>query len=250
MQARIALCCLTLSVLPLDAAASAPLSPSAPAIVMQAAQTAASESAGVIVHERHITVSAVAGPAHFSQSSDALMLMADGSYKQIHYLRMVENGRPVSTKDLTKLESKNNADLAQGDGVFKQPYDRHFLNDYQFAIVPCICNANEIDVRFTSALHDDQHGAGDMRIDESTGHVLGLTYVPYVLPDRANSGTVTETFGQALPGLWTIIRIDRTYGGRVFIVSGHGTVSEVLDHFHHFTDAETGEAFYRTAMTE
>lgn len=239
-----------MSVLPLRAVANAALTPDVPAIVAQAAQTAALENAGVTVHERHITLVAEAGPAHFSQSNDAIMLMADGEYTHIHFLRIVENGHTLSQKDVAKREQENNQMLERGQGVFKQPFDRRYLGDYQYTTSPCGCDIDAIDVHFSSLLQDDQHGSGTMRIDPATGHVLALTYTPNVLPDHANSATITETFGQALPGLWTIVRIDRTYSGRVFIVSGHGTVSEVLDHFHHFTDAEMGEAFYRTASTE
>jgi hypothetical protein len=250
MRARLALCLLTMSVVPLQAAANAVLLPSVPAIVAQAAQTAALENAGVTVHERHITIVAQAGPAHFSQENDAIMLMTDGEYAHIHFLRIEENGHTLSAADVAKREAQNNAALERGEGVFKQPFDRRYLGDYQYTTAPCGCEANDIDVHFSSLLRDDQHGAGTMRIDPATGHVLELTYTPNVLPDHANSGTVTETFGQALAGLWTIVRVDRVYSGRMLFVAGHGTVTETLDHFHHFTNAGTGEDYYRTAMTQ
>ncbi|MGB6985022.1 MAG: hypothetical protein WBD74_03495 [Candidatus Aquilonibacter sp.] len=240
---------LTTCALSAPACASA-LTSSIPAVVQQAARTAALENSGVTVHERHIVISAEAGPARFTQSSDAIMLMIDGEYTHIHYLQIEEKGHALAPNDVAKRETANNEDLERGVGVFKQPFDRSYIADYQYSIVPCICDAGEIDVYFTSLMRDDQHGVGTMRVDEATGHVMELTYTPYVLPDRANSATITETFGQALPGLWTIVRIDRVYGGRVLFVSGHGTVTEVLDHFHHFTNAGTGEEYYRTAMLQ
>lgn len=249
MCARIVLCLLTICALTLPARASAPLS-SIPAVVQQAAQTAAFENAGVTVHERHITISAEAGPAHFSQSNDAIMLMTDGVYTHIHYLHIEEKGHALAASDVAKRETANNRELEQGAGFFKQPFDRRYTADYQYTTAPCVCNSGEVDVHFASLMRDDQHGIGTMRIDEATGHVMELTYTPYVLPDRANSATISETFGQALPALWTIVRIDRVYSGRVLFVSGHGTVTEVLDNFHHFTNAGTGEAYYRTAMLQ
>jgi hypothetical protein len=221
-----------------------------PPIVARAAQTAALESFGVIVLERHITLSAAAGPAHFSQSNDAIMLMNDATYEHIHYLRIEENGHVLSASETAKREAANNHDLEAGKDVFKQPFDRRYLTDYQYTIVPCACASGEIAVHFTSPIADALHGTGDMHIDEVSGHVLDLVYTPNVLPEHANAGLVSETFGQALPGLWTIVRIDRTYSGRVLFVGGHGTVTEMLDHFHHFTDAEVGEAYYRTAMMQ
>lgn len=249
MRVRILICLLTICALGLPARASAPTS-SVPAVVQQAAQTAALENSGVTVHERHITLSAEAGPARFTQSNDAIMLMIDGEYTHIHYLHIEEKGRALGPNDVAKRESANNQDLERGVGVFKQPFDRRYVADYQYTTVPCACDAGEIDVHFTSLMHDDQHGAGTMRIDESSGHVMELTYTPNVLPDHANSATISETFGQALPGLWTIVRIDRVYDGRLLFVSGHGAVTEVLDHFHHFTNAGTGEEYYRTAMLQ
>lgn len=249
MRIRILLCLLTICVLALPARASAPAS-SIPAVVQQAAQTAALENSGVTVHERHITVSAEAGLAHFSQSNEAIMLMTDGAYTHIHYLDIEEKGHALGANDVAKRETANNRDLERGAGFFKQPFDQRYTADYQYTTAPCACDAGVIDVHFASLIHDDQHGAGTMRIDEATGHVMELTYTQYVLPDHANTGTVSETFGQALPGLWTIVRIDRVYSGRVLFVSGHGTVTEVLDHFRHFTNAETGEAYYRAAMLQ
>ena len=203
------------------------------------------------VHERHITLSAEAGLAHFSQSNDAIMLMNDGVYTHIHYLDIEEKGHELDANDVGKRESANNRDLEHGVGFFKQPFDQRYLADYQYATVPSASsNSGEIEVHFASLIHDDQHGAGTMRIDEATGHVMELTYTPNAFPDHANSGTVSETFAQVLPGLWAIVRIDRVYGGRVLFVSGHGEVTEVLDHFHHFTNAGTGEAYYRTAMLQ
>jgi hypothetical protein len=250
MRARTALCLLVTSALPLNAGANALLSPNVPAIVAQAAQTAALENAGVTVHERHIALVAQAGPAHFTQQNDAIMLMTDGEYAHIHFLRIEENGHTLSANDVAKREAESNATLERGEGVFKQPFDHRFLGDYQYTTAPCACDSNDIDVHFSSLLRDDQHGAGTMRIDPATGHVLELTYTPNVLPEHANSGTVTETFGQALAGLWTIVRIDRVYAGRVLFVGGHGTVTETLDHFHHFTDAGTGEDYYHMAMLQ
>ena len=249
MRLRILLCLLTICALGVPARASAPMS-SVPAIVRQAAQTAALENSGVTVHERHITLSAEAGPAHFTQSNDAIMLMADGEYTHIHYLDIEEKGHVLEANDVAKRETANNRDLERGVGFFKQPFDQRYTADYQYTTAPCACNAFQIDVHFTSPIRDDQHGTGTMRIDQATGHVMELTYTPNVLPDHANSGTVTETFGQALPGLWTIMRIDREYSGRMLFVSGRGVVTEVLDHFHHFTNAETGEAYYRMAMLQ
>ena len=222
--------------------------PGIPAVVALAAQNDALSTAGVIVHERHMSVSAVAGPAHFSESNDALLLLSDGAFRHIHFVHMMENGKALAPDQISKRESENNGEFERGTGFFKQPYDRRYLTDYAYTVLPsCDCPSGQVAVRFTSALHDDQHGAGEMHIDAASGRVIDLTYAPFVFPDHANAGTVSETFGEPLPGLWTIVRIDKSYTGRVLFVSGHGTASETLDNFHRFSDADAGFAFVRTA---
>lgn len=219
--------------------------PGIPPIVTQAAQAAALSSSGVIVHERHISVTAVAGPAHFSATNDALLLISDGTYRHIHFLRMAENGKSLSADQVAKREDQNNSQFDKGEGFFKQPFDRRYITDYTYTTVAT--TGPGVTVAFASAMHDEQHGAGQMQVDPLTGRVLSLSYTPYVFPDHASNGNVTETFGEALPGFWTIVRIDRTYSGRVLFVSGHGVATETLDHFHRFTDADAGLAFVRSA---
>jgi hypothetical protein len=219
-----------------------------PSVVAQAATVNAADNAGTIVHERHMDVAAVAGPAHFSQSNDAMLLMIDGQYRHIHYSKIVENGKTLSTPDVTKRESDDNAQLEKGEGFFKQPFDKRYLSDYQYAVVPCSsCAANEVAVQFASALRDAQHGNGTMHIDGTSGRVIDVVYTPFVLPEHASAGTTTETLGEALPGLWTIVRIERSYSGRVLFVGGHGTAVETLDHFHRFSDQSAGVAFFRSS---
>ncbi len=244
MRTRVLLCVLSFSVATFGAAAVSAQS-GIPPIVTQAAQFAAASTSGVIVHERHISVVAVAGPAHFSATNDAMLLLSDGAYRHIHFLRMAENGKTLSAEQVAKREDQNNTQFEKGEGFFKQPFDRRYLTDYDYTTVSS--SGSQVTVGFNSGLHDEQHGAGQMQIDPSTGRVLSVSYQPYVLPDHASAGNVTETFGEALPGFWTIVRIDRTYSGRMLFVSGHGTASETLDHFHRFTDADAGFAFFRTA---
>jgi hypothetical protein len=249
MRSRVLLCLLSSCATIFGAAsASASAQSGIPPIVSQASQVAAMASAGVIVNERHMSVTAVAGPMHFSNTNDALLLLSDGAYRHIHFLHMAENGKVLGSDQVLKKENQNNREFEAGSGFFKQPFDRRYLGDYAYTTTAS-SDAAQVEVSFNSALHDQQHGAGQMTIDAASGRVTSVEYTPYVFPDRyASNGTVTETFGEALPGLWTIVRIDQTYGGRVLLVSGHGTVTETLDHFHRFTDADAGFDYYRTAM--
>jgi hypothetical protein len=248
MGSRALLCLLSICATAFGAAsASVSAQSGIPPIVSQAAEQSAMASAGVIVHERHMSVTAVAGPAHFSESNDALLLLSDGAYRHIHFLHMAENGKVLGPDQVLKRESQDNRAFEHGTGFFKQPFDRRYLTDYTYRLTPS-SDAAHVEVSYSSALHDEQHGMGEMTIDAATGRVMSVAYTPYVFPDHASNGTVTETFGEPLPGLWTIVRIDQTYGGRVLFVTGHGAVTETLDHFRRFTDADAGLDYYRTAM--
>ena len=248
MRTRASLC-LLMSLACLAAPAMGSDRTAVPAIVQLAAQTAAAEYTGILVHERHISIRAQLGPVHFTNDNDAVLLMTDGVYRHVHFTRMLENGHPVGAEKLAQRESSDNADLANGNGAFHQPFDLRYTGEYTFTAEPAApVSSGSQTLHFTSTYHDVAHGAGTMVIDPSSGRVLSLNYTPYVLPQHADSGTVSETFGQALPGLWTIVRIDSVYTGHAFLVSGRGTVTEVLDNFHRFSDPDAGLAFYRTAL--
>ena len=218
-----------------------------PAIVTKAAAQNDASMAGTVVNERHISIAVAAGPIHYSEDNDALVVVKDGAFAHLRYVRVVENGKTFSTQQLSTRDDETNRDLERGAGFFKQPYDHRYLQDYVYgAQLACKCTSDESEITFRSVIRDDQHGDGTMRIDNSTGRIVELTYAPNVLPNRASSGTTTETFGEVIPGVWTIVRIDRTYGGRVAFVKGNGHVAETLDHFRHFDNVESGLAFVRS----
>lgn len=217
-----------------------------PAIVRKAAAVNDAALEGTVVHERHIAIHVNAGPAHYDEENEALLVLEDGAFTRLRYLRVVQNGRTFSNDDLARRDDDINRDFARGTGFFRQPYDRRYLGDYTYGEqLACRCTANESQITFRSLVRDDQHGDGTMRIDNASGRVVEVIYTPNVLPNHANSATTTETFGEPIGGLWTIVRIDRTYGGRVAFVRGSGRVTETLDHFRHFNTVEAGFAFVR-----
>ncbi len=219
-------------------APGAPGSPM-PSIVERAAAWNRADLGGVIVHQRHITVAVSAGPAHYSEQNDAAVMMQDGQYTVVRYLRVVKEGKTLGQADLAQRDSDNARDLQRGAAFFKQPYDARYLRDYSYTVPgECQCASGEMLVAFQSLTRDDQHGDGTMRIDSTTGRVLSVTYIPNVLPKHANTGQTTETFGEPIPGLWTIVSIERTYSGHVAFFSGSGKVDETMDHFQRFGDPD------------
>lgn len=218
-----------------------------PDAVERAASFNAASTAGVLVEERHVEINASAGPAHFSEQNDAIALIEDGEYKHVRYLRIVDNGKALSNDRVAQREAQNNDDLDRGKMFFKQPYDARYLHDYTFTETPCSCGAHAQEIAFHSDAADDQHGNGTMVIDPSTGRVITVTYTPNVLPPHASSATRVETFGEAVPGVWTILNIESTYNGHVAFIPGNGTMSERLDHFQRFGNSVAAMQYLRNA---
>jgi hypothetical protein len=203
---------------------------------------------GVLVQERHVDFSASAGPVHASEQNDAVVMLQDGQYKHVRYLRIVSNGKTLSADKVAERESQNNTDLDRGKSFFKQPFDSRYLRDYTYEETDCApCATRERAVAFRSETRDDQHGDGTMIIDASSGRVMTVTYTPNVMPDHASDATVVETFGEAAPGVWTIISIERTYSGHVAFFRGSGKMTEKLDHFQRFVNPYAGMEYLQRA---
>jgi hypothetical protein len=229
--------------------ADSPAAPPVPAIVERAAEAYAKGLHGFVGMQRHFDTSISAGPVHHSEQSDSGILLSDGAFAALEYYHITRDGSAFTTAQLTDRTAVTTQNWVTGKVFFKEPYDRHYMSDYHFdASVACAaCSQGTVAVGFSSAVHDAQHGGGTMWIDEATARVEKLTYVPYVLPPHATSGSVTETNGEPLPELWYVARIDQKYGGRLLFVGGTGTFTGVLDHFKRFASSADGMAALHNA---
>jgi hypothetical protein len=73
-----------------------------------------------------------------------------------------------------------------------------------------------------------------MKLERKSGRVLSIDYTMNRPPDHVSEARVVETFGDALPDLWTVVKVEQTFHGRVGFVGGLATLSYTLDHFHRF----------------
>jgi hypothetical protein len=219
--------------------------PGAPSIVLRASVAFADGMRGVVGMQRHFTTELQSGPFAHGEQSDSGQLMQDGRFAKIAYYRIVRDDHAFSSPQVQKRQDEANDDWAAGKVFFKEPYDPQYTKDYIFGAPQAgcaMCAAGTEAVRFESTIHDSQHGSGVMYIDTGTAHVVKLTYTAYVLPPHASSGSVTEIGGQALADLWCVVRIDQTFQGRAFLISGRGTFTGVFDHFRRFPSLGAGEA--------
>jgi len=234
---------LTVSASPAAPVPAAPVAAAVPAIVEHAVAAYEAEVRGAIGMMRHFTTGIQAGPVRHSETSVSGVLLSDGAFSKIKYYQVTQDGKAFDAQKLAQRDSQTNTDWAAGKIFFKEPYDRRFTGDYQFEVsTSCTdCPAGTVDVAFTSAIRDAQHGNGTMLIESSSGRVQKLTYSPNAFPPHANSGTVTETSGGS-SGIWYVTRIDESYRGHELILTGTGTFTGTFDQFRRFPSVTDGDA--------
>ena len=230
--------------IPASAAQAAPGSAGVPTLVQRATTAYSADVRGTLGMQRHFSTTIKAGPVRHTETSDSGVLFNNGVFVSIKYYRVVEDGKIFSAKQLQDREAQTNRDWVAGKIFFKEPYDQRFLGDYSFS-QPQVCTGcpnTLLVVRFTSAIHDAQHGDGMMWLDSTTARVKELIYTPYVLPSHATSGSVTEISSNPAPGIWYVTRIDEAYRGHELIVSGTGTFTGTFDRLRRFPSLAQGQA--------
>jgi len=239
----VALCAVLLGATTLGARASAS-SGTVPALVTRASAVYAANVKGIIGMQRHFSTVVRAGPVHHTEVSDGGQLMKDGAFVKITYYRIADDGKAFSPQQIAQRDAQTNQDWSLGKIFFKEPYDPRFIHDYVFdpAQACTACPAGTVAVTFRSGMKDNQHGSGTMWIEQATGRVDKLTYIPNVPPPHATSGSVTETSGNAMPNVWYVTRIDGSYRGNAFPMTGTGTFTGLFDHFRRFSTVTQGEA--------
>jgi hypothetical protein len=239
----VVLCVVLLGAVTLDARASVSRG-TVPALVVRAAAVYAANVRGVIGMQRHFSTVLHAGPVHHTEESDSGYLMNNGSFVKIKYVRIADDGKAFGAQQITQRDAQTNQDWTVGKIFFKEPYDPRFIGEY--VIDPpqkcTACPAGTVALTFGSGIQDTQHGSGTMWIELATARVDRLTYIPNVLPPHATFASVTETSGWAMHNVWYVTRIDGSYRGKAFVLSGTGTFTGVFDRFRRFSTATQGEA--------
>lgn len=206
-----------------------------PDIVQRVATVYQAEVRGVVGMQRHFTTVIHAGPVHHTEHSDSGFLMRDGTFTRIKYYQIADDGQPFTAEQTAIRESQTNRDWSEGKIFFKEPYDERFLGDYQYEVAATCpeCSEGAVAVNFKSDVKDSQHGSGTMWVD-GAGHVTKVVFSPNQMPPHANSGTVTETASEVMPGVWYVTQIQATYKGRLLLLTGSATFTATFDHFHRF----------------
>lgn len=227
---------------------SATPSGAVPALVLRAAAVYTTNVRGIIGMQRHFSTVLHAGPVHHTEESDSGILLNNGSFASAKYYRISDDGKAFSAQQIAQRDAQTNQDWTVGKIFFKEPYDPRFTADYTFE-PPQACAAcppGTVAVIFGSSVKDTQHGSGTLWIEQASGRVDKLTYIPNVLPPHATFGSVTETSGWAMPNVWYVTRIDGSYRGKAFVLSGTGTFTGVFDHFRRFSTVAQGQAALQT----
>ena len=220
-----------------------------PALVRRAVETFAGEHRGTLLAERHLSFSLHAGPFSRDVNNDVGIVLSDGVYVRTKYYDQTSNGKTDDDATLRTAERDANRDLDDGRGFFKRPIDPRYSDDYHFEPADCAdCAAGERAFSFMSKVRDDQHGDGTATIESSSGHVVLLSYTLDKAPPHATSAHVVETFGQALPKLWTCLRVAETFNGRMGPIGGSASMHYTLDHFRRLATKSAASATLDEAL--
>ena len=219
------------------ASADAPATPGAvPPAVRKAADLWERSTHGVIAFDRTVDFTLRAGPVKYHEHNDATLVLVDGVFAKIKVATMTRDGHDLGDDARLKFQTKTEKDWAAGKGFLRPPYDPRYLQEYSYdKVAPAPDGpAGTMVVSFSSPLHDEEHGTGDMTIDPA-GHVLRLTYTPNVMPSHATSATTTQYSEEVLPGVWLVTRVEGQFSGRIMAFGGNATLDEVESHFRRFS---------------
>src|ERR1700687_15544 len=92
IQNAAVLCVLLLGAMTLEVPAKTSHGPPVPALVLRAAAVYTANVRGIIGMQRHFSTVLHAGPVHHTEESDSGLLMKDGSFIKIKYVRIADDG--------------------------------------------------------------------------------------------------------------------------------------------------------------
>src|ERR1700694_1387452 len=160
IQNAAVLCVLLLGAMTLDVPAKASHGPPVPALGFGAAAVYTANVRGIIGMKRHFSTVLHAGPVHHTEESDSGLLMKDGSFVKIKYVRIADDGKAFSAQQIAQRDAQTNQDWTVGKIFFKEPYDRRFIGEYVFTPPQhcTACPAGTVAVTFGGSIREPHHG--------------------------------------------------------------------------------------------
>jgi hypothetical protein len=167
------------------------------------------------------------------------MVHVDAVPQQLRILRMTHDGKPAKDSEVREQERKINDGYRQGKGYFKLPFDPRHMATYTFSDGGSCddCAPGTRVVRFKSALKDDQHGSGTMRLD-ARAHVVAFDFKPNKMPENANEGSMSFVRAEILPGAYGIRSFKGTFKGGVAFLRGDFAMEQRHEDFQRFKSLE------------
>jgi hypothetical protein len=211
-----------------------------PPAVRDAVRTLAAERHGVTGFHRHFA-SDQRAPGHNERTQvDSARLRDDGKLVEIRLYRRSVNDAPTSAQDLAKQQAE--LDKTPPSEDYRLPVTEAALSEYRFgAATQCDgCGEGVVEVPFTSRKRDDSHGDGALRIDERGHRFVRIAFHPSALPKEADSGSITVTFGRALPDLWDVVEEKDHYTGHLLFIHGTYDATATLSGYVRFESLEAG----------
>jgi len=170
------------------------------------------------------------GPMHQTEVSETVYATENGVPKRKRVRKVLKNQKPASPDELARLSSAEEGPISRFG--MSAPYVPAALADYTFATPRS--NGDLLMLDFSSTIADAAHGNGTIVFARSSGHIVGVTYKPMVMPKEPGSVVLTSTtieiaFGPVTADRWDVVKITRTFTGHAGPFGGRGTVTSTYD---------------------
>lgn len=204
-----------------------------PEAVARAADAYARDVAGVLLYRTKLE-SRIASPVFNRHSTmEAWGVMKDGVPVRTRIVSLRNDGKDVSKDEMAKQEAKTNASYQEGKVHLKPPYDRRYMKDYAFNVDADKEASGMVQVTFTSAIADEQHGSGSFTLDGDY-RVRRLQFKPNVFPKNVDKGAFSLERRDVGGGIFGLHRLELSYQGSLGFLKGGMDLTQVYQDYSRF----------------
>ncbi len=143
----------------------------------------------------------------------------DGARLAMRVISEVDDGVAQGPAALSALSAE--AEVPTGRFGMRLPIMPAALADYRFGKPRQ--EATTVTVDFTADVRDAAHGDGTLTYDVAGNRIVQIVYRPATLPPHATAIVTTITFADVGAGRWDMVKLSRTFAGRIGPLHGGGS---------------------------
>lgn len=209
--------------------------------VRQAAEVFARESHGVVGF-RVVTDTEVKSLLyHTTTHAESFVVASEALPTRLVIDLLRTDGLEAGSDKRQEEERKNNEAFRAGHKYLRLPFDRRFLDAYTYQWDEASRPGEEPAIRFASAVKDEAHGCGTMRLD-GEDHVISLHFTPNVLPNLVSAGFVAYQRGEVWQGAFGNLSMHGEYQGAYGPIKGTVTIEQHYDRYRRYGSVEAAIA--------